>query len=305
MLLGAHMSIAGGLHNAFERGTKVGCQTMQIFTKNDRQWKVKPLSEEDLAKWQAARSASAITPLLTHDSYLINLASPNDEAWEKSVDAFKDEIERNATLGIPYLVTHAGAHMGSGEEVGLARIAAAINRLHRERDEPGTMILFETTAGQGTALGYKFEHWGRLLEQLEYPDWVGVCFDTCHVFASGYDFGTVEGYQATMDEFDRYVGLDKLKAFHINDSMKGLGCRVDRHQHIGKGEMGLEPFRFLLNDARFINTPMVLETPKGPDGAEDIENLATLRSLFKTDSAKSSEPISKLLEKENSERSNS
>ncbi len=279
MLLGAHMSIAGGLHQAFARGTLVGCQTMQIFTKNDRQWKAKPLSEEDLASWQSARTAAAITPILTHDSYLINLASPADENWEKSVAAFKEEVERNATLDIPYLVTHAGAHMGSGEEAGLARIAAAVNRLHRERGEPGTTILFETTAGQGTALGYKFEHWGRLLDLLEQPDWVGFCFDTCHVFASGYDLTTVDGYQSTMDEFQHFIGLDKLKAFHINDSVKGLGCRVDRHEHIGKGAMGLEPFRFLMNDARFADTPMVLETPKGPDCAEDIENLATLRSL--------------------------
>jgi deoxyribonuclease-4 len=283
MLLGAHMSVAGGLHLAFERGAKVGCQTMQIFTKNERQWKSKPLGEAELETWRTARVASPITPIITHDSYLINLATPDQEAWEKSVAAFKEEIERNALLEIPYLVTHAGAHMGSGEEAGLARIAEAVNRIHRERGEPGTMILFETTAGQGTTLGYKFEHWGRLLEQLEHPEWVGICFDTCHVFASGYDLKTVEGYQATMDEFEHYIGLDKLKAFHVNDSMKGLGSRVDRHQGIGKGEMGLEPFRFLINDARFSAIPKILETPKGPDMAEDVENMETLRSLVNSD----------------------
>lgn len=287
MMLGAHMSVSGGLHKAYERGKLAGCQTMQIFTKNERQWKGKPLTDEDLAVWQEAREAHRhlIGPVLTHDSYLINLANPSDEAWEKSLDAFRDEIERNTRLNIPYLVTHAGAHMGSGEEAGLARIAQAVNRIHRELEDsgaaPGTTILFETTAGQGSCLGYKFEHWARLLEQLDHPDWTGICFDTCHVFASGYDLTTPEGYAAAMSEFNHYIGLDKLKAFHINDSQKGLGSRVDRHEAIGKGAMGLEPFRFLMNDPRFRDTPMVLETPKGPDNdhKQDIENMATLRGL--------------------------
>ncbi|OJW06279.1 MAG: deoxyribonuclease IV [Chloroflexi bacterium 54-19] len=287
MLLGAHMSVSGGLHKAFERGKTVGCQTIQIFTKNASQWKAKPLSEADIAAWQKAVTAhDGITPVITHDSYLINLASPAEEAWEKSIGAFKEEIERNSLLGIPYLVTHAGAHMSSGEEVGLSRIAQAVNRVHNEIVEetgnpPGTMILFETTAGQGSSLGYKFEHWGRLLEQLEHPEWTGICFDTCHVFASGYDFRTPEGYDATMSEFDRYIGIQNLRAFHMNDSKQGLGSRVDRHESIGKGHLGLEPFRFLVNDARFANTPMVLETPKGTDDSEDLLNLATLRGLVK------------------------
>ncbi len=280
------MSVAGGLHKAFERGKVVGCQTMQIFTKNSNQWKSKPLSELDLATWHTTVAAHQILPVMTHDSYLINLANPAEEPWEKSLEAFKDEIERNRLLGIPYLVTHAGAHLSSGEEAGLTRIAQAVNRVHNEiidetGNPPGTMILFETTAGQGSSLGYKFEHWGRLLEQLEHPEWTGICFDTCHVFASGYDMRTPEDYEATMDEFDRYIGLDRLKAFHMNDSMKGLGSKVDRHAAIGKGALGLEPFRFLMNDARFSNTPMVLETPKGPDEKEDIVNLTTLRGLIR------------------------
>ncbi len=286
MLLGAHMSIAGGMHLAFERGKAVGCQTMQIFTKSERQWKSKPLAEADLETWHKIRGLHEITPVLTHDSYLINLASPVDESWDKSVDAFKDEIQRNTQLGIPYLVTHAGAHMSSGEEAGLTRIAQAVNRIHREitdqGEAPGSMILFETTAGQGTALGYKFEHWARLLDQLDHPEWTGICFDTCHVFASGYDLATPEGYEAAMTEFEHFIGTEKIKAFHMNDSQKGLGSRVDRHEAIGKGAMGLEPFRFLMNDPRFANTPMVLETPKGPDGKEDIENLAVLRGLVGT-----------------------
>jgi deoxyribonuclease-4 len=281
------MSVSGGLHKAFERGKTVGCQTIQIFTKNASQWKAKPLAEADIAAWQKAVAAYAdITPVITHDSYLINLASPAEESWEKSLAAFKEEIERNRLLGIPYLVTHAGAHMSSGEEAGLSRIAQAVNRVHNEIVEetgnpPGTTILFETTAGQGSSLGYKFEHWGKLLEQLEHPEWTGICFDTCHVFASGYDFRTPEGYDATMSEFDRYIGIQNLRAFHMNDSKQGLGSRVDRHESIGKGHLGLEPFRFLMNDARFTNTPMVLETPKGTDDSEDLLNLATLRGLVK------------------------
>lgn len=281
------MSVSGGLHLAFERGHKVGCQTMQVFTKNERQWKAKPLSELDISSWKTAAGGSTIGPVLTHDSYLINLANPTEEAWEKSLDAFKDEIERNGILGIPFLVTHAGAHLNSGEEPGLARIAQAVNRIHREITEetgaaPGTTILFETTAGQGTALGYKFEHWARLLEQLDHPEWTGICFDTCHVFASGYDMTTPETYEATMSEFQKYIGTHRIKAFHMNDSQKGLGSRVDRHEAIGKGAMGLEPFRFLMNDQRFQNVPMVLETPKGPEGKEDVENMETLRNLIGT-----------------------
>lgn len=281
------MSVSGGLHMAFDAGETVGCQTMQIFTKNQRQWQGKPLSEAELVTWKKAREAHKIRPVITHDSYLINLANPSDEAWEKSLAAFRDEIDRNTLLEIPYLVTHAGAHLNSGEEAGLARIAQSVNRIHAEvteetGHEPGTTILFETTAGQGTCLGYRFEHWARLLEMLDYPEWTGICFDTCHVFASGYDLTTPEGYEATMAEFDRYIGIDRLKAFHMNDSQKGLGCRVDRHEAIGKGAMGLEPFRFLMNDSRFEDVPMVLETPKGPDNKEDIENLATLRSLVGT-----------------------
>ena len=281
------MSVSGGLHMAFDAGETVGCQTMQIFTKNQRQWQGKPLSEAELVTWKKAREAHKIRPVITHDSYLINLANPSDEALEKSLAAFRDEIDRNTLLEIPYLVTHAGAHLNSGEEAGLARIAQSVNRIHAQVTEetgrePGTTILFETTAGQGTCLGYRFEHWARLLEMLDHPEWTGICFDTCHVFASGYDLTTPEGYEATMAEFDRYIGIDRLKAFHMNDSQKGLGCRVDRHEAIGKGAMGLEPFRFLMNDSRFEDVPMVLETPKGPDNKEDIENLATLRGLVGT-----------------------
>ena len=284
MLLGAHMSIAGGLYKAFERGAVVGCQAMQVFTKSERQWKAKPILEADLAAWKKAKASSTIGTVITHDSYLINLGNPTAEKWEKSLEAFQEEIDRNITLEIPYLVTHAGSHMGSGEEACIKQIAKAVNQIHSNYTTmPGTMILFETTAGQGTAIGYKFEHWAMLLEQLDHPDWTGICFDTCHVFASGYDLSTAEGYADTMAKFDSLIGLHKIKAFHLNDSKQGLGCRVDRHEGIGKGAIGIEGFRCLMNDPHFTNIPMVIETPKikDDDPAEDIVNLATLRGLIK------------------------
>lgn len=286
MLIGAHMSVAGGLHLAFERAAKAGCSAMQIFTRNERQWQSRPLNEAEIASWQNARSTSEVGLILSHDSYLINLASPLEEGWEKSQTAFKDELLRCAILGIPYLVTHAGSHVGSGEEFALQRVADALNRVIDEFSESGipgieqVTVLLETTAGQGTAIGYRFEHWGTIFEKLKRPERVGVCFDTCHVFAAGYDLTTPEGYEDTMAQFHRYIGLEKLKAFHMNDSKKGLGSRVDRHEHIGQGAMGLEPFRFIMNDVRLAEIPKVLETPKGQEGLEDIENLARLRSLI-------------------------
>jgi len=286
VLIGAHMSVAGGLHLAFERAAKVGCSAMQIFTRNERQWQSRPLNEAEVELWQKARSTSQVGTILSHDSYLINLASPQEEGWEKSLNAFKDEMQRCSILEIPYLVTHAGSHIGSGEEFALQRVADALNRVIDEFDESGipgieqVTVLLETTAGQGSAIGYRFEHWGAIFEKLKRPERVGVCFDTCHVFASGYDLTTPEGYEATMAQFQRYIGLEKLKAFHMNDSKKGLGSRVDRHEHIGQGAMGLEPFRFIMNDARLTEIPKVLETPKGAEGLEDIQNLACLHSLI-------------------------
>jgi deoxyribonuclease-4 len=279
------MSVSGGLHLAFERAAKVEAVTMQIFTKSERQWNAKPITEADIELWNTARATSLVGPILSHDSYLINLASPKEEGWEKSIEAFKEELSRCAMLGIPYLVTHAGSHLEQGEDAAITRLAIALDRSLRElhaQNIPGIQnvtILLETTAGQGSAIGYKFEHWAAVFEQMELSEYVGVCFDTCHVYASGYDLTTPETYQDTMAQFDKYIGLDKIKAFHVNDSKKGLGSRVDRHEAIGQGAMGLEPFRFLMNDPRFINIPKVLETPKGPEGLEDIENLARLRSL--------------------------
>jgi deoxyribonuclease IV len=285
MPFGAHMSIAGGLHHAFARGQQSGCDTIQVFTKNASQWAAKPLLETDVGAFCTAWGGCSIKPVLAHDSYLINMGTPADELWAKSRDAFRHELERTDMLGIEYLVTHAGAHMGGGVESGIRRIAQAVNEIQRERSanradgSPATMILFETTAGQGSGLCYRFDEMARLFELLDEPERVGVCFDTCHVFAAGYDMRTPETYAATMAEFDQLLGLDKLCAFHLNDSLKDVGCRVDRHAHIGQGYLGLSFFHLLVNDPRFADRPMILETNKGEEMVEDMENLAVLRAL--------------------------
>jgi len=280
MKFGAHMSISGGLHKAFGHGERAGCDTIQIFSKNQQQWRGKPLSEQDIALFLAEQQRTGFEPLIVHDSYLINLASPKDELWEKSIAAFADELERCAALGIPYLVTHPGAHVGSGEEVGLSREADALNRLFEAGTGGATMVLLETTAGQGTCLGHRFEHLATLIELIGQDERIGICVDTCHLLAAGYDIRTPEACAATFVEFDRMIGLERIKAFHVNDSQKDLGSRIDRHTHIGEGFVGLEGFRAIVNDPRFAQIPMILETPKGDDLAEDIANLAKLRGLL-------------------------
>lgn len=282
MKFGAHMSISGGLHKAFGYGERAGCDTIQIFSKNQQQWRGKALLEQDIALFKAEQQRTGLGPIIVHDSYLINLASPNDELWEKSIGAFADELERCNALGIPYLVTHPGAHTGSGEEAGLQREASAINRLLDTGVGGDTMILLETTAGQGTCLGQRFEHLAYLIEQMQHPERLGVCVDTCHMLAAGYDIRTPAACAATFAEFDRIVGIERIKAFHLNDSQKDLGSRVDRHTHIGAGCVGLEGFRAIVNDPRFADLPMILETPKGDDLAEDIENLSRLRGLIQS-----------------------
>jgi deoxyribonuclease-4 len=277
--LGAHVSTSGGLHTVFERAGQATCNVVQIFSKNQKQWQAKPLEVADIGRFKDAHREFGDCPLIVHDSYLINMASPDDTLWEKSIAAFAVELERCDQLGIPYLVTHPGAHVGSGEEIGLERIGAALRRLLELGVGGDTTILLETTAGQGTALGHRFEHLGRLLELTDGHQRVGVCLDTCHVLAAGYDFRTPEQYAAMMAEFERHIGLDRLKAFHLNDSKTDLGSKVDRHTHIGEGFIGLEGFRSLLNDQRFARHPMVLETPKEPDETADNKNLATLRGL--------------------------
>ncbi|HAG07776.1 MAG: putative endonuclease 4 [Clostridia bacterium 62_21] len=280
MPLGAHMSIAGGMDKAILRGQSIGCETIQVFTKSSNRWRAKPLVSEEIARFKQAREESGINPVFGHTSYLINLGSPDEDLWQKSVDSFLVEMERCAALGLPYLVMHPGAHMGAGEDVGLRRIGRALDEILARTEGSGVIILLETTAGQGSNIGYRFEHLARLIEESAYPDRLGVCFDTCHAFAAGYDLRTPEAFHRTFEEFDALIGIDRLKAIHLNDSRGDLGSRIDRHEHIGLGKLGLEPFRLLLNDPRFRNLPMVLETPKGPDMKEDVMNLATLRSLI-------------------------
>ncbi len=284
MPFGAHMSISGGVSKAFARGEQVGCESMQIFTKSERQWTTRPLPSDEIAAYQAEQERSGIGPVIVHDSYLINMASPKDELWEKSTAAFAEELRRCEVLHIPYIVTHPGAHTGSGEETGLQREAEAFKRLLGEGVGGDVMVLLETTAGQGSALGWRFEHLARLFELL--PDdhhRLGVCVDTCHIFVAGYDIRTPETYAATFAEFDRVIGLEHIKVFHLNDTEKALGSKVDRHTHIGQGQIGTDALRLLVNDTRFRHLPMIIETPKGKEMTEDIENLTLLRSL-QTDS---------------------
>jgi deoxyribonuclease-4 len=278
LLAGAHMSIAGGMHLAFERGKRVRCRTIQIFLKSSNQWKAKPLTEFDRIQFQTAQKSSGIGPVIGHDSYLINLASPDRFLREKSLAAFIEEMRRANFMGIPHLVMHPGAHVGAGMQAGIDRVAKALNRA-LDAVGPPVSILLENTAGQGSSLGWRFEQLASILERIIDPDRVGVCFDTCHAFAAGYDVGTAEGYEDTMREFDRAIGLCKIRVFHVNDSKRELGCRVDRHFHIGRGCIGLEAFRCLVNDARFSAVPKILETPKGTGFREDMRNLATLRRL--------------------------
>ncbi|MBM4456426.1 MAG: deoxyribonuclease IV [Chloroflexi bacterium] len=279
MLLGAHMSVAGGLSAAFERAQSIGINTMQVFTKNQNRWQQKPATPADIAAWFAAQEATGIRPVVSHAAYLLNLATPDDVLWQKSVNALADELTRAEQLAILGVVFHPGAHMNSGEEAGIARIIAGLDQTHAATSGYNALTVLETTAGQGTALGYRFEQLEAVLAGVREPERIGFCFDTCHVFAAGYDIRTPETYAAAIAEFDRLLGLDRLKCFHLNDSKKGLGSRVDRHDHIGAGLLGLAPFGFILKDPRFAVMPLILETPKSEDLHEDVENLAILRGL--------------------------
>jgi deoxyribonuclease IV len=279
MRFGAHMSIASGVDKAFDRAEQAGCDSLQVFTKNNNQWRARPIPPEQVERWEERREATGICPVVAHDSYLINLASPKDDLWQKSIESFVVELERCDLLGIPYLVTHPGSHTGSGEDVGLARVADALNSVHEQLPDSPVLTLLETTAGQGTNLGYRFEHLAQIVDQVEARERVAYCFDTCHVFAAGYDIRSPETYAATMDELDRILGLDRLLAFHLNDSKRELGSKVDRHEHIGDGHIGLDGFRNVVNDQRFTAHAGLLETPKSDDLHEDVENLARLRSL--------------------------
>ncbi|MSM39969.1 MAG: deoxyribonuclease IV [Geobacter sp.] len=277
--LGAHMSISGGLHLAAERGIKAGCGVIQIFTQNASQWRGKMPSDADAALFREAFAQSGLHEVVSHDIYLINLAAAPGEIRDKSLAGFREEMVRSARLGIAKIVMHPGSHLGDGEETGIRRICEAFDLLIAETPEFTGRILLETTAGQGTNLGYSFEQLRAIIDGSAFPDRFGICFDTCHTFAAGYDLTSRDSYERVWAEFDRIIGLERLSCFHINDSKKGLGCRVDRHEHIGQGAMGLEPFRFLMNDPRFATIPKVLETAKGDNDEMDAVNLKVLRDL--------------------------
>jgi deoxyribonuclease-4 len=277
--LGAHLSISGGIHLAPARGTAAGCGVIQVFTQNSNQWRGKIPTDSDVALFRERWEESGLRDVVSHDIYLINLGSAPGEVRDKSLAAFREEMERCSRYGIDKIVMHPGSHLGDGEERGLGRVVEALDQLLTVTPEYRGKILLETTAGQGTNLGYTFEQLRAIIDGSVFPDRFAVCFDTCHTFAAGYDITTEDGYRAVFAEFDRIIGLDRLHCFHINDSKKGLGCRVDRHEQIGQGAMGLNGFRFLMNDQRFTAIPKILETPKGDNDEMDTINLKLLRGL--------------------------
>lgn len=278
-VLGAHESVAGGLYKSFERIKSVGGEALQIFTRNQRQWKVPPLTDYDIELFSVAREQWGDYPIAAHDSYLINLASPKEEQAERSRLAFANELRRIEALDIPYLVTHPGSHLGEGVEAGIERYVANLDRAIEDAATEKGMVLLETTAGQGTNLGASFEELAAIIERSAHPDRLGVCYDTCHTFAAGYDIRTPETYADTFDRFDRLIGLDRLKFFHMNDTKNVFNSRKDRHEHIGQGEIGLDGFRNIMRDPRFAEVPKTLETPKDKDLKDDIRNLEVLRAL--------------------------
>ncbi len=276
-LIGAHVSISGGLDQAPLRGDQIGCTAIQIFTKNQVQWETRPLSNQQIGQYQKSLMNSSILSVVAHDSYLINLGSPEENLLEKSRQAFLDEMDRAENLGIPSLIFHPGSHKNAGEDMGLKLIAQSINYVYQQRPHYKITLLLETTAGQGTSLGYTFEQLKWIIDSVDRPDHVGVCLDTSHIFAAGYDIRDKTSYEKTFEKFDQVIGLEKLRTLHLNDSKRGLGSRVDRHEQIGKGQIGLKAFHLLMNDSRFIDVPKILEIPG--DMKNFKENLDLLKNL--------------------------
>ena len=273
------MSIGGGVHMSIERACSISCTAMQIFVKNNMQWFARPLNKEEIRDFLNHTQRGELLSIFAHANYLINLAATNPQFHANSLHALAEELTRADQLELPFLVLHPGAHLGAGEEAGLEKIAKSINRVLAKIRKVKTKIALETTAGQGSCLGEKFEHLAYIIDHVREPDRLCVCLDTAHVFAAGYDIGSENAVRKTFREFDRVVGLDRLVAIHLNDSKTARGSRVDRHEHIGKGQIGLDAFRFIMRDRRFRKIPKVLETPKGKDLAEDVVNLKTLRDL--------------------------
>jgi deoxyribonuclease-4 len=281
LLLGTHVSVAGGMAKGLDRAESIGCTAMQVFVKGNTRWEFPPLDADDARAFRERLASSPVRAAIAHTIYLVNLASANPDIFAKSVADMVDELGRCDALGISGLVMHPGAHCGIGVDEGIARIAAGIDEIHAALPRGTCRILLETTAGQGTCIGHEFGHIAQIISSVRQPKRLGVCLDTCHVFAAGHDLRARKGYEAMWREFDAALGAGILGAIHVNDSKKPLGSRVDRHEHIGKGELRLEAFRFLMNDPRLRGVPMVLETDKGPDMAEDIENMRLLRSLVR------------------------
>ena len=279
ILLGAHMSISGGVHIAIERARSIDCTAMQMFVKNNMQWFARPLTRDEVRAFVEHRQRAELLSIFAHANYLINLAATNPLFHANSIRALSKELASANQLELPFLVLHPGAHRGAGEEAALAKIIASINKVFRKIPKVKTKIALETTAGQGSCVGHRFEHLAHIVDNVREPERLCICLDTAHLFAAGYDIGTESGIRKTFRGFDRKIGLDRLVAIHLNDSKTGRGSRVDRHEHIGKGKIGLDAFRFIMRDQRLNKIPKVLETPKGKDLREDVMNLQTLRAL--------------------------
>ncbi len=271
------MSIAGGLPEALVRGRAVGCAVVQLFLKNQRRWQGRPLGAEEVAEFRRQQAATGIHTVFAHATYLINLAAPGEQEWRQAVAAFQEELERAERLGLPFVVIHPGSHRGAGREVGLARVAQALDELARRTTGFRVRVALENAAGAGHQVGARAEDLGAILERLRAPERVAVCLDTCHLFAAGYDIRTPAGLAAALARFTAAVGRERIVAFHLNDARAGLGSGLDRHEHIGRGRIGLGAFRALLRDPRWRRVPMVIETPKAGDW--DRRNLFTLRRL--------------------------
>ena len=276
------MSIAGGYHKAVEAAAAAGMSTCQIFTKNNNQWRANPITDKDVELFRVKLEETGVKHPMAHSSYLINLASPEEALWQKSVDALVVEMQRGEQLGLHGVVLHPGAHTTATKEQGIANVIRGLDRMHEEVGEIKCRCLLETTAGQGSNLGWHFEQLAEMLDGVRKAERLGVCVDTCHIFAAGYPLETADEYDQTIQDFDGLVGIDRIAAFHLNDSKRERGSRVDRHEHIGQGYLGLEPFRHLMNDRRLETIPMYLETPKGTQDNEDLDrvNLRTLRELI-------------------------
>lgn len=292
-MFGSHLSIAGGLHNALIEAQRLDMDCVQVFTKNQRQWKTPPLTDEQIRLWEHHRCQTGIECVVSHDSYLINLASPDPETRKKSIALFREELLRCEALGIADLVTHPGAHMKEGEDAGLKRVAQALDQLHKELPGLSVVTCLEVTAGQGTSLGARFEHLGQIMDKVKEPDRLAICLDTAHLLASGYDLTSAQGCRAVLQELDDLIGLDLVRVVHINDSKTPCGSHVDRHAHIGQGHMAMEAFAVIVKHRRFLQVPKILETPKedAPDGRPwDVVNLEVLRGLARPPRRKAKVP---------------